>query len=77
MSYTSEKQLFVNSDRSQVVPGDSPDAAFLLVGEGGELPDEEAEKYGLAGRKRGARAADPEEPTAEDAETEPRARGRR
>lgn len=47
MVYTSDKALYVNADKSRVVPGDSPEAAFLLVGEGGQLSDEDAAKYGL------------------------------
>lgn len=47
MVYTSDKRLHVNADRTKVVPEDSEDAAYILVGEGGELSDEEAAKYGL------------------------------
>lgn len=47
MVYVSDKRLHVNSDKSKVVPEDHPDAAYLLVAEGGELSDEEAAKYGL------------------------------
>jgi hypothetical protein len=39
--------IYVNQDRSKVVAGDSPEAAFLLVGAGAEIPDEEAAKYDL------------------------------
>lgn len=45
--YTSEKRLYVTADRSRVVDEDDPEAAYLLVGEGGELDDAEAKKYGL------------------------------
>jgi hypothetical protein len=41
------KRLFVNADKSKIVEEGSADAAFLLVGEGQEISDEDAEKYGL------------------------------
>ena len=41
--------IYVNADKSAVVPGDSPEAAFLLVGTDGQIPLEEAQKYGLIG----------------------------
>lgn len=47
MTYTAEERLYVNADRTRVVPEDSPEAHFLLVAEGGELPDDEAERLGL------------------------------
>ena len=43
----SNKRLYLTSDRSRVVDESSPDAAFLLVGAGGELPDSVARQYGL------------------------------
>lgn len=39
--------LYLNADKTQVVAEGSPDAAFLLVGPGGSLLREEAERYGL------------------------------
>ncbi len=50
-TWTSDRRLYVNADRSAVVPGDSQEAAYLLVAEGGELPLAEAERYGLLGDK--------------------------
>lgn len=47
MTYISNKRLFVTEDRSTVVAEDDPRARFLLVGEGGELPDAVAAQYGL------------------------------
>lgn len=45
--YTSDKRLYVTADRATVVPEGDPRAAFLLVAEGGELPESEARRYGL------------------------------
>lgn len=42
-----KNRIFVNADKSKVVDEGSPEAAFLLVGEGGEVSDEDIEKYGL------------------------------
>lgn len=58
MTYISDKRLCVNADESKVVDCDSPDAAYLLVGEGGELTDEQAKKYGLSDK--GKAKAEPE-----------------
>jgi hypothetical protein len=44
--YTSETAVYANSD-GEVVPEDSPDAAYLVVAAGGTITDEEAAKYGL------------------------------
>lgn len=40
-------QVFLNADRTQAVPAGHPDAAFLLVGRGGTISDEQAKKYGI------------------------------
>ncbi len=56
MVYTSDKRLYVNADRSKIVSEDSPDAAYLLVAEGGELPDDEAAKYKLGQQEKSAKA---------------------
>lgn len=45
--FTSTRRLYLNRDKTGVVEEGDPEAAFLLVAEGGELPHEEAEKYGL------------------------------
>lgn len=41
------KTLFHNSDRTKVVPEGHEDAQFLIVREGQEISDADAEKYGL------------------------------
>lgn len=45
--YRSDTRLYVNKDKSKLVPENSPEAAFVLCGEGGEIPLEVAAKYGL------------------------------
>lgn len=52
MPFRSDKRLYVNADKSKVVEEDSPEAAFLLVGEGGTVSDEDAKKYGLKAPQR-------------------------
>ena len=47
MPYLSDRRLYLNADGTKVVEHDDPEAATLLVGEGGELDDAEAAKYGL------------------------------
>jgi len=37
--------VFVDADWSKVVPGNSPEAAFLLVGSNGRVPAEYADLY--------------------------------
>lgn len=60
MAYLSEKRLYVNKDKSRVVEEDDPEAAYLLVAEGSELSDADAEKYGLGGAEVKQVAAAPE-----------------
>jgi len=55
--YTSPARLFLTADRSRVVAEDDPEAAWLLVGEGCELPAEEAARYGLVAEERTPPAA--------------------
>ncbi len=57
-NFTSDRRLYLTADKARVVDEGDAEAAFLLVGEGGELPEEEAEKYGLTGAKAKAKAAD-------------------
>jgi hypothetical protein len=45
--YMSSEALYLNGDKTQVVKGDSPDAAFLLVGKGGYVDEGTYERYGL------------------------------
>lgn len=47
MAYISDRRLYLNADKSRVVEEGDPDASFLLVGEGGQLPDDEALQWGL------------------------------
>lgn len=56
--YKSDKRLYTTADRSRVVDEDDPEAAVLLVAEGGEISDEEAARLGLTG-KRAAKAPEP------------------
>jgi hypothetical protein len=50
MVYVSDRRLYRTLD-DEIVEEGHPDAAFLLVPEGGQLPDEEARKYGLEARQ--------------------------
>lgn len=45
------KPLYLTADKSEAVEEGDERAAFLLVGSGGQLTDEEAAKYGLKGKK--------------------------
>lgn len=74
MPYTSEKRLYLTADGKVVEEGD-PNAATLLVGEGGQLSDEDAEHYGLVKGKavNNANEAPAEDATeGEKADTAPR-----
>jgi hypothetical protein len=51
MPYMAQRRLYVNADRTKVVPEDSPEAAFLLAPEGDEVDDETAERLQLKRRK--------------------------
>jgi hypothetical protein len=50
MPYKVKERLYTTLDGKVVKEGD-PKAAFLLMNEGGELSDEEAQKYGLVEEK--------------------------
>ncbi len=64
----SNKRIFVNKDKSKIVEEGSEEAAFLLVGEGAEISDEDIEKYEL---KKGKDYEDEtEEEIANDSESE-------
>ena len=58
MPYTSDKRIWVNEDKSAVVDEGSAEARFLLVGEGGTVPDDVAKQYGLGKQLEKADAAD-------------------
>lgn len=47
--WTNESQdtLYVTADRTQLAKEGSPEAAFVLVGPGGQLPEAEARRLGL------------------------------
>lgn len=47
MSYISKKRLWLTADGARVVEEGDPAAAFLLVGEGGTVSDEDAKRYNL------------------------------
>lgn len=53
----SGQDICLNADKSKVVNCNSAEAAFLLVGPGGQLPDDEAKKYGLAGKAKASESA--------------------
>lgn len=55
MPYKSDRRLFLDRDGKVVEDGD-PTAAFLLVGEGGELEDAIAQQYGLVNAPADAKA---------------------
>lgn len=46
-----DRSLWLTADKDKVVEDGSPDAAFLLGNEGTEVPDDEAERLGLTGKK--------------------------
>lgn len=43
----SDEAIYVDASKTHVVPGESPDAAFLLVSPHGEIPEDEANRCGL------------------------------
>jgi hypothetical protein len=55
-----KSRLFLTADRSRVVEEGNPDAAYLLVGAGCELPDAIARQYGLLYGEEKAIEAPPE-----------------
>jgi len=68
MAFQSKKRLYLTADQQVVEEGDER-AATLLVGEGGQLSDEQAAKYGLNGKQR--EGADDATPQAAPAREEP------
>lgn len=64
--WQSDRRLWLNADKSQVVEDGDPDAAFLLVSAGGAIDSAEAERLGIRKRDLTVDAT-----VAEDAETEP------
>jgi hypothetical protein len=57
--YISDKRLYHTADRSRIVEEGDPAAAFLLVGEGAIIPENEVQRLGLEGHLREYRPADP------------------
>lgn len=45
--WQSPNRLYLNRDKTRVVPAGSPEQAHVLVAAGGEIPVAEAERYGL------------------------------
>ncbi|KKM79468.1 hypothetical protein LCGC14_1349600 [marine sediment metagenome] len=68
--FIAKQRLYVNADESEIVPEDSPAAAFLLAGEGCEVPEAAVERYGLRPKLR-AKIAPEEAPTEEPLPAEP------
>lgn len=60
--WTADQRYYVNADKTTVVEEDAPDAAFLLVGEGGEIREDEARRLGLIGGKQQRSPANKQEP---------------
>jgi hypothetical protein len=42
-----DRNLYLTADRERVVEEDDPAAAFMFYSKGKEIPDAEAERYGL------------------------------
>jgi hypothetical protein len=47
MPYKADRNLYHNADKSKVVEEGDPEAAFLAIAEGQEVPDAEAARLGL------------------------------
>ena len=45
--WTSTDRLYVNSDKSELRPEESPEAKFLLCPAGGKVSDVDCQRYGL------------------------------
>lgn len=57
-NYTATERVWLTADKERVVPDGSAEAAFLLANEGDEIPADEVERLGLAGKKAAAKPAD-------------------
>lgn len=64
VAFISDRRLYLNANRSAVVEEGDPSAAYLLVGEGGEVPTAVASKYGL--KSPGKQPADGSAPDAKE-----------
>jgi hypothetical protein len=58
MPFTTDKRLYLNENRSQVVE-EGPDARFLFAAEGTQVSDEDATRYGLNAPKAAVAAEEP------------------
>ena len=70
-TYTADKRLYLNRDKSEIVEEDSPEAAFLLAAEGQEVSQEDVEKYGLLNSGQGTESAEASEAPKESNEPTP------
>lgn len=61
---TAKQTLYLDATRTKAVPEGDKDARFLLVREGGEIPDTLVEKYDVSdlvsSAAKGAKKAEPE-----------------
>lgn len=73
--YRAQKRLYLTADRQRAVEEGDPAASYLLVAEGGEIPDAEADRLGLTGKTKPAGRATGEVPSteADPVETEAKA----
>jgi len=69
VTYTSDKQLWLDAEGKVV--SEPPASGSLLVGEGGELSDEDAEKYGLTKQANPAEEKARDEPPSNKARSSP------
>lgn len=58
--WKSDRRLWLNADRTQVLEDGDPNASFLLVGENGEIPLDLARKYNLGNSAPGETAVERE-----------------
>lgn len=58
MPFQSDRALYLNADRTEVVEEGDPEAAFLLVGAGSEIDDADAARYGLGSHAKSAAKAE-------------------
>lgn len=58
MTYISDKRLCVNADKSAIVDCESPEAAYQLAPEGGEVSAADVKKYGLNAKAEAKAEAD-------------------
>lgn len=59
MTKVAEERYYTNADRSKLVKEGSPEAAFLVVAEGGEVTAEMTGQYGIKGVEREEQEAQP------------------